>query len=130
MPDILKTWPAVMDRRRVLAAFTHDWGEFYFTLGRGKPSKPVERLWFTHHGQILGYFSVNRIIRNDGTNIPELRSISGEKSAWQIKPDAWVAICRPPFVELDDKVYHDGFRGWRWFNLEEYSAAPESKVRF
>jgi hypothetical protein len=123
MADILKTWPATMDRRRVLEAFTRDWGgHFYFTLGRGKPKEHIERLWYTHHGQIIGCFTVDRIVRNDGTNIPKLRSISGEVSEWQIKPDAYVALCKSSFVRLKEKLYHSSFRGWHYFDLERSSA--------
>jgi len=118
-----------MNSRRVLEAFTHDWGEFYFTLGRSKPQQQIERLWYTHQGRILGSFKVARIIQNDGTNIPRLRSISGEVSEWQIKPDAWVAICKQPFERLKQKIYYAGFRGWRYFDLSKYGESFESKIR-
>jgi hypothetical protein len=130
VPDILKTWPATMSRRHVLRAFTHDWGgSFYFTLGRGKPTQQIDHLFFTHRGQIIGSFKADHIIRNDGTNIPPLRSISGEVSEWQIKPDAYVAVCSPPFRQLEEKIYHEGFRGWRYFSLEEWRTNIDSQVR-
>ena len=121
-----------MDRKKVLEVFSHDWGEFYFTLGRAKPTREVQRLWYTHQGQVIGSFQINRIVINDGT-LPKLRSITGEVSEWQIKPDSWVAICKPPFTRLrrsrTERVYHDGFRGWRYFDFDQYAQTPESRYR-
>jgi hypothetical protein len=131
MNDILKTWPAIMDRRQVLRAFENDWGALYFSLGRGKPQREVVggKLFFTHHGQILGSFAIRELLQFDGANIPPLRRISGEESAWQFKPDTWVAICSPPFARLKEKIFHDSFRGWRYFDLAEYSKTTWAKVR-
>ena len=128
MTAILKTWPAFMPPRKVLEVFGHDWGRFYFTLGRGKPQKPIEQLWFTHRSRILGYFGVGEIVQNVG-QLPKLRALSGEISEWQIKGDRWVAICPPPFHRLEEKLYHEGFRGWRYFDLEAYRGTLGAKVR-
>lgn len=129
MTAILKTWPSFMPRSKVLEVFTHDWGHFYFTLGRGKPKEEPSELWYTHRGQIIGHFNVERIVRNLGNNLPRLRSISGEVSEWQIKLMNWVAICRPPFHPLEEKLYHEGFRGWHYFELEKYRGTLDAKVR-
>ena len=128
MAAILKTWPAFMPPKKVLQVFTHDWGNFYFTLGRGCPKRPVEEIFFTHRGRILGKFSINRILRNDGS-LPKLRSLSDQESEWQIKGDHYVAICCPPFIRLEEKLYHEGFRGWRYFDLESYRSTLGSKIR-
>jgi hypothetical protein len=128
MSDIIKTWPASMHPRRVLEVFTHDWGSFYFTLGRGKPQKELERLWFTHRGRILGSFQVDQLIQNNETNIPKLASISGEESEWQIKPDRYVVICDHKFVRLKEKLYYQPFRGWHYFSLESWRGNEESKI--
>jgi hypothetical protein len=126
--QIIKTWPAQFTPRHVLEVFTHDWGEFYFTLGCGKPKQEIARLWYTHRGRILGSFKIDRIVIQDGS-LPRLRSITGEFSEWQIKPDNWVAICPPPFTRLKEKLYYSGFRGWRYFDLEEWRGSLESKVQ-
>src|SRR6266566_4279685 len=102
-----------MDSRHTLRVFTHPWGRFYFSLGRGRPKQPVERIFFTHRGRILGHFAVSALVQNTG-QLPKLRSLNDEESEWQIKGDAWVAICAPPFERLKARVYHEGFRGWRY----------------
>ena len=128
MTAILKTWPAFMPPKKVLEVFTHDWGRFYFTLGRGCPKRTPEYLYYTHRGRIIGHFWIEEIVQNVG-QLPKLRSISGEESEWQIKGDAWVAICPPPFYRLKERLYHEGFRGWRYFDIEEYRGLISSKVR-
>lgn len=127
MTAILKTWPAFMTRAKVLEVFTHDWGFFYFTLGRGKPQKPITQLYYTHHGRILGYFDIGVIVRNVG-QLPILRSLSDQESEWQIKGDAWVAVCPPPFHRFSERLYHEGFRGWRYFDLETYRGTVAAKI--
>jgi hypothetical protein len=117
-----------MATERVREAFTHDWGRFYFTLSRGKPAKPVDTLFFTHRGRILGHFQIAEIVQNAG-QLPKLRSISGETSEWQIKADSWVAICDPPFHFLEERVFYSGFRGFRYFDLAAHRRTIESKVR-
>src|SRR5271163_3094848 len=111
MTAILKTWPAFMPADKVLEVFTADWPTFYFTLGRGKPQRPIDQLWYTHQGRILGYFTIDEIVQNAG-QLPKLTAIDDTESEWQIRADAWVAVCRPPFVRLNKKIYHEGFRGW------------------
>ena len=198
MTDILKTWPASMSRARVLKAFTHDWGTFYFTLGPRKPKQGIDRLWYTHQGEIVGSFKVERLAQNDGS-FPKLRSITGEVSEWQIKRDAWVALCghfvrlmpcknclspiwkgmrdcwqhsadhsylcpvdegmsqkkqdyeeilrncqeretlsslhrlidsfQLKGAEIGGRIYHEAFRGWRYFDLESYRLTMEAKVQ-
>jgi hypothetical protein len=128
MPSIIKTWPSFMSRKKTLEVFTHDWGRFFFTLGRGKPKKTVDRIYFTHCGRIIGSFAVGEIVINNG-DLPKLRSLSDQESEWQIKPDRWVAICPPPFTKLSERLYHEGFRGWHYFDLEEYRGYLSSKVR-
>lgn len=130
MAAIIRTWPAWMPPRKVLEVFTHDWGNFYFTLGRGKPALETlpDEIWFTHRGRILGHFKISKIVRNEG-QLPKLRSLSGEASEWQIKPDNWVAICEPPFIRLKEKLYFTGFRGWRYFDLAKHRGSLDSKVQ-
>lgn len=125
---IVKTWPAFMEPGKVIEVFTHDWGNFYYTLGRGRPTKPVDTLFFTHRGRLLGHFDITRIVQNVG-QLPKLRSVSDEESEWQIKLDAWVAICPAPFHRLDETLYYEGFRGWRYFDLEKHRSSIDSKVR-
>lgn len=118
-----------MPPRKVLEVFTHDWGRFYFTLGRGRPKDPcVYKIYFTHRGRILGDFSIDEIVQNVG-QLPKLRSLSDTESQWQIKGDRWVAICSPPFHRLEEKLYHEGFRGWHYFDLEAYRGTVGAKVR-
>lgn len=129
MTAILRTWPAFMPRTKVLEVFNHDWGQFYFTLGRGKPSQAIDELWWTHKGEVLGYFKITTVIRNLGDNFPKLRSISGETSEWQIKLMNWVAICDPPFTRAPERTFHDSFRGYRYFSWETHRGSPYAKVR-
>lgn len=119
-----------MPPRRVLEVFNADFGNFYFTLGRGKPQQSVERLFFTHRGRILGCFRVIELRLNDGANIPSLQSLSGETSEWQIKPGSWVAICDGPIERVPEKLYYDSFRGWRYFDLEEYRGSADARRRW
>jgi hypothetical protein len=102
---------------------------YYFTLGRGRPKEKIDRLWFTYGGRILGYFEVEEIVVNDGT-LPHLNRLDGGESEWQIKKDAKVAICAPPCVRLKERIFMEGFRGWRYFNLDEYRGSPDAKFRF
>jgi hypothetical protein len=125
---IIKTWPAFMPAKRVLEVFQHDWVRFYFTIGRGKPSKPIDSLFYTHQGRIIGHFKIAEIVQNVG-QLPRLRSISGETSEWQIKRDHWVAVCDPPFVRLKERLYYSGFRGFRYFDLAKHRGSIEAKVR-
>jgi hypothetical protein len=71
---------------------------------------------------------VREVVCNLGDNIPKLHRIDGGESEWQIKRDHWVAICDPPFVRLKDHVWHDSFRGFRYFSLEAYLQTPESRI--
>lgn len=129
MTDIIKTWPSCVPAKTVARIFTPEnrWAMFYFTLGRGKPKNPINRLWFTYQGRILGNFHVAEVVQNDGS-FPKLQRLDGGESDWQIKPDAWVAICTD-FVKLKDRVFMSGFRGFRYFDLEEYRGTPDSRMR-
>lgn len=128
--DIIKTFPAPVDAKTIHGIFRQqNWAEYYFTLGRGKPTQQIERVWFTWKGRILGSFKVDRIVRNDGS-LPKLSRLDGGESEWQIKRDAWVAICGEDCVPLRERVYMSGFRGWRYFDLESYRHTAEAKVRF
>lgn len=128
--EIIKTWPAFMPPKKVLQIFTHHWPDdkFFFTLGRGKPQHKIEKLWFTHRGRVVGHFDVIAVVQNDG-GLPRLRRLDGEPSEWQIKPDRFVAVCSPPVHLLKEKVYFEGFRGWRYFDLETYRTTPDARMR-
>lgn len=126
MTDIIKTWPAFMDQRKVRKIFGH-FSTFFFTLGRGCPRRTIEGLWFTHQGRIMGRFVVREIVQNVG-QLPKLRSIENRESEWQIKADAYVAICPGPFVPLKEGLFHESFRGWRYFNIDEYRETPDAKI--
>lgn len=128
MATILKTWPAFMTREHTLEVFGHDWGRFYFSIGRGRPKEVLDKLYFTHRGQLLGHFGIGEVVQNAG-QLPKLRSLQGEESEWQIKADAWVAICSPPFHRLEEVVYHDSFRGWRYFDLAKHRGTLDAKIR-
>ena len=129
MAAILKTWPSVFPRSKVLEVFNHDWGQFYFSLGLGLPKQTPDELWYTHRGEIIGYFKIAKIIRNQGDNLPRLRSITGEVSEWQIKLMNWVAVCDPPFFKAPERVYHDSFRGWHYFSFDTYRSTIDAKIR-
>ena len=131
MADIIKTWPTVVSAKataRMFSPTVPTFHRYYFTLGRGRPKQAIERLWFTYQGRILGYFIVEEIVVNDGT-LPKLHRLDGGESDWQMRKDAIVAVCAPPCVRLKDRVFMDGFRGFRYFDLESYRAQPESRHR-
>lgn len=151
MADIIKCWPAQFSRRKTLEVFQHDWGEFYFTIGRGRPKHVVtldeinpkspsyafkgdgveaSKLFYAHRGKLLGHFVIRELRLNNGANIPRLRSITGEVSEWQIRVGRWVAICRGPFVPLRSKraVYYDSHRGFHYFDLNSYLNSMESQI--
>jgi hypothetical protein len=133
MTAILKTLPTRFARGEIERFFGLDgkpcWTIYFFTLGRGRPKRAdPAHLYFTHKGIIVGHFEVAEIVQNSG-QLPPLTNMDGDPSAWQIKPDAWVAVCRPPFHRLEEKLYHEGFRGWRYFDLAAYRGDLSSKVR-
>ena len=128
MADIIKTWPAFMERRKVRAIFSSKWAMFYFTLGKGKPKQIVEHLWFTHQDEILGKFPVREIVCNVG-QLPKLRSLENRESEWQIKPDRYVALCPGPFQWLQgETLYYGSFRGFHYFDFDVYSQTMEAKI--
>ncbi|HWQ97241.1 MAG TPA: hypothetical protein VN538_03985 [Clostridia bacterium] len=130
MSDIIKTWPSFMPRERVLKVFTHCWGRFYFSVGNGRPKQEVERMWFTHQGEILGHFSIGEFFHYEREGqLPRLRSISNRESEWQFRPGIWIAICPGPFVALGEKLCYESFRGWRYFELEKYRGSLEALIR-
>ena len=136
MTAILKTLPTRFARGQLEKFFGADdkgnkhFCNYFFTLGRGRPQRPepVTQLYFTHNGVILGFFVIQEIVQNKG-QLPLLTTLDGDPSEWQIKPDRWVAVCVPPFMRLKPKVFHAGFRGWRYFDLDAYRGTLESKVR-
>ena len=129
--DLIKTWPAFVAPKTVSEIFASDrppFCRYYFSLGRGKPKIEPSRLWFTYRGRILGSFLIDEIVRNDGS-LPKLRKLSGEEGEWQIRPDAWVAVCEPPCRRLEERLFMAGFRGWRYFDVDAYRNSPESRMR-
>lgn len=130
MAQIIKTWPAFMDAKKVAAIFAPKgcFACYYFTLGRGKPKQPITRIWFTWRGRILGSFEVGVVVCNDGS-LPRLSRIDGGESEWQIRKDAWVVICNAGCDRIRERVFMPGFRGWRYFDLESYRSEPGSKIR-
>lgn len=68
------------------------------------------------------------IVQNVG-QIPRLRAMDGADSEWQIKGDRFVAVCCPPFHKLEQEIFYEGFRGWRYFDLEAHRGTLGAKVR-
>lgn len=131
MADIIKAWPSQMAARKVAAIFSPEgrWNRYYFSVGRGKPRQPVERIWFTWRGRILGHFEVESIVCNDGT-LPTLRSLEDEQSEWQFRKDVWIAVCHPGCRRLRERVFFNPFRGFRYFDLDSYRGSPDARHRF
>lgn len=151
MSDIIKTIESWRDPRRVkdfLTAFRNeedasvaygsmvqnrDDGVYVFQLGRGQPKqKPITRLWFVYRGRIYGSFRVAEIVRNDGRFQDLVTMYKRESPAkdWRLRDDNWVAVCTPPFeFHTGRRLFHDGFQGWRYFDLEAYRMSPLSMVR-
>lgn len=130
MAAILKTLPTMFARGKIDEFLATPFSSFFFTLGRGRPQRPdpVTEIYFTHNGVILGHFDITEIVQNKG-QLPLLTTLGGDPSEWQIKPDRWVAVCKAPFHRLEEKVFHSGFRGWRYFDLQNYRGTLDSKVR-
>ena len=148
MTAIIKTLPVRFARGELERFFGTEskpcFTSYFFTLGRGRPSKTkivpglgyngapawsgIEQLYFSHCGRLIGWFRVGYIVQNVG-QLPLLTTLDGDPSAWQIKPDRWVAVCWPPFHRLAETLYHEGFRGWRYFDLEQHRGTLEAKVR-
>ena len=128
MADIIKTWPANMPASDVSLMFGEEslFSEYYFAIGRGKPKQPIERVWYTYQGRIIGSWKVDRMVVNDGS-FPRLSSISGGE--WTIKHDAYVLICGSGCERPRQRLYMSGFRGWRYFDFEAYSHSAESRLR-
>lgn len=154
--DIIKTIEGWRDRERVMAFLKmHDRNDpdrvlFYFTVGRGRPKREVERLWFTHKGEVLGCFIIkgfemyagdmqdliDRLMVGGRTldsatgprpSVQEFNEtvpgkLSGKKPYWRPKPGTWLCFVRPPFQVLPDvdRFYFKGFRGFRYFDLKEH----------
>lgn len=133
MSAVIKTLPTRFARGQLMRFFGLDgkpcWTTYYFTFGRGKPKRDgVDQLYFTHHGRIMGNFRIREIVQNAG-QLPQLTTLDGKPSEWQIPADAWVAVCEPPFHRLSERLYYEGFRGWRYFDLDAHRGTLESKVR-
>jgi hypothetical protein len=128
--DIIKTWPAFISAKATARMFSESVPPFhvyFFTLGRGMPKQKIDRLWFTYQGRIIGWFPVEEIIVNVG-QIPVLNRLDGGESDWQIKKDAKVAICNPPCVRLKERIFMDGFRGWRYFDFQTYRGTSDARI--
>lgn len=125
--EIIKTWPAFMEPALVRRVFDGKWRQYYFTLGRGRPQSELGRIWFTHRGVLLGSFVVAGIVVNDGS-LPKLTRLDGGPSEWQIKPDRWVAVCVGPIDWLGEQVFHESFRGWRYFDFETYRNSLDARL--
>lgn len=131
MADIIKTWPAVVPAPTVAQIFSPrhpPFCRYYFTLGRGKPKQSLEKIWFTYRGRILGWFEIEALVVNDGT-LPRLNRLDGAPSEWQIRKDAYVLVCAPPCQCVPERVFHEGFRGWRYFDFESYKLSTDARVR-
>jgi hypothetical protein len=130
--DIIKTWPAQVEPRIAAQIFSREgaFARYYFTLGRGRPKQKIERMWFTYRARIVGSFFVEAVVCNDGS-LPQLKRLSepDSDSAWQIRKDAWVAVCVPGCERPLERVFMSGFRGWRYFDYESYKGTLEAKCR-
>lgn len=131
MADIIRTWPACVSAKSASQMFSPNvppFHQFYFTLGRGVPKQKVDRLWFTYQGRILGHFVIEEIVVNDGT-LPKLNRLDGGESDWQFKRDVRVAVCAARCVRLKERMYMSGFRGWRYFDIDNYRGSTEARFR-
>ena len=144
---IIKTLPARFARGNLEKFFGTEekpcFTEYFFTLGRGRPAQThprrrdyagapawfgLEQLYFSHRGVLIGWFRIACVVQNVG-QIPLLTTLDGAPSEWQIKPDRWVAVCEPPFHRLKELIYHEGFRGWRYFDFDTHVKTTAAKVR-
>ena len=132
MSAIIKTLPTRFARGHLERFFGLDgkpcFNRYFFTLGRGRPKREISQLYFTHRGRIIGHFAIAEIVQNAG-QLPKLTTLDGKPSEWQIKADAWVAVCDPPFRRLTEKLYFSGFRGFRYFDLDSYKGTLDAKIK-
>lgn len=107
-------------------------GFYVFQLGKGKPKHVPDRLWFVFRGRLYGNFEIARIEQNVG-QFEDLATMYRREDLaceWHLRPDNWMAICKPPFSFFRGKhVYYGGFQGWRYFDFATYVKSMEAKVR-
>lgn len=46
-----------------------------------------------------------------------------------MRKDAKVAICAPPMVRIEERIFYEGFRGWRYFDFEAYRETVDARHR-
>jgi len=152
MAYIIKTIESWRDPDRVFTWLTRrnrtpnqDRYLYYFTLGRGRPKQPVERLYFTFQGMVIGWFDVENIVANvgewadfvgGGTTMEQStgrqRAVNiykdREGSTWTPKLGVWLVLCPPPFHLTEEQPYFSGFQGFRYFDLDSYRKTLDAKV--
>ncbi len=133
MADIIRTWPASVETRAAAAMFNEEesaYGAYFFALGKNKPKQPIERVWFTFRGRIVGFFAVTHFVVNDGSMevFDHLNKACGEGN-WHIPRDYWTCICESGFTRAPLRRFMSGFRGWRYFNFDEYADSPAGRFR-
>ncbi len=152
MAYIIKTIESWRDRERVLAWLTRrnptpnqDRYLYYFTLGRGRPKQPVERLYFTFQGKVIGWFDVEDIVANDGkwndfiSGFNTMDQATGrqrvanvykdqEGDIWAPKLGVWLVLCPPPFHLIEEQLYFSGFQGFRYFDLYSYRKTLDARI--
>jgi hypothetical protein len=137
--DIIKTWPSFLNFRTLRKIVDGPEFRYFFLLGRGCPrhvhkhatdSEKNGSLWFTHQGRIRGHFVIEHIVHYEKEGqLPPLKALDGSLSKWQFRPGSWIAMCRPPFVPLRERIFMAGFRGWHYFDLNSYRSTFDAKVR-
>lgn len=144
MSYIIKTIESWRDPRRVirwLHAFDGNKDAcFYFPIGRGMPKRsPVTRLYFTFRGRVMGWFKIAEFqvmcptllewMISETGSMPEnqdreptakcnLNLVYKGGKRWFPKLGTWVVFCSSPFHRTKKRIYMQGFRGFRYFDLK------------
>jgi len=127
--DAIKTIEGWRDPRRVreyLREGPDHSGRFLFNVGNGCPQRKVARLFFVFHGRILGWFAVAGIEKRTAELSLEY---ARQYSPPYFKAAKFLFICARPFHFIRERVFYEGFRGWRYFDFETYRNSLDAKVR-
>jgi hypothetical protein len=124
MNAALKTIEGWRDEPRVRKFLSTPWGFFIFSLGRGRPKRPIERLYFTFRGRIFGWIHVTAVEENTGQYDQHLKTMFGD--GW--RPGRIICRCAPPFHFIDELVFHRGFQGWRYFDFDVYRNSEAARL--
>jgi len=133
--DIIKTFESWRKRADLLKFFdVPDGHVLSFSLGRGKPKIEPRRLWFVHCGRLFGWLSVEGLEQrgleeiSDGEFTYTLDDACSQPRTWKPRLGTWMVVCVPPLRVVVECIFHEGFRGWRYFDFQKHCEGIASKI--